>query len=82
MVMRGPHIRAVLIPLPLPAARPVHPPAAAVVRIKGAIKKLSEELHEMEVRIGVVSHTLLQLSVKNRRLMQAQAVFSDDEEDA
>ena len=53
-----------------------------VVRIKGAIKKLAEELHEMEVRIGVVSHTLLQQSVKNRRLMQAQAVFSDDEEDS
>ena len=53
-----------------------------VVRIKGAIKKLAEELHEMEVRIGVVSHTLLQQSVKNRRLMQAQSVFSDDEEDS
>ena len=56
--------------------------SSEVVRIKGAIKKLAEELHEMEVRIGVVSHTLLQQSVTNRRLMQAQAVFSDDEEDS
>ena len=54
--------------------------ATPVVRIKGAIKKLAEELHEMEVRIGVVSHTLLQLSVKNRRQMQAQAVLSDEED--
>ena len=52
----------------------------AVVRIKGAIKKLADELHEMEVRIGVVSHTLLQLSVKNRRAMQTQAEISDDED--
>jgi estrogen-related receptor beta like 1 len=51
-----------------------------VVRIKGAIKKLSDELHEMEVRIGVVSNTLLQLSLKNRRLLQNQAVMSDEDD--
>lgn len=56
--------------------------ATPVVRIKNAIKKLSEELQEMEVRIGVVSNTLLGLSMKNKRLLQAQAVMdSDDEED-
>lgn len=49
--------------------------------MKNAIKKLSEELHEMEVRIGVVSHTLLSLSMKNKRQMQAQAAILSDEED-
>lgn len=55
---------------------------STVVRIKGAIKKLAEELHDMEVRIGVVSHTLLQLSLKNRRLMhhQAAAALSDEDD--
>ena len=53
------------------------------MRIKGAIKKLSEELHGMEVRIGVVSHTLLQLSIRNKRSMMAQAAaMSDEDEDA
>lgn len=52
--------------------------ATPVVRIKGGIKKLSEELHDMEVRIGVVSHTLLQLSLKNRRLMTTQAAAAYD----
>mmetsp|Transcript_14908 Transcript_14908/g.32320 ORF Transcript_14908/g.32320 Transcript_14908/m.32320 type:complete len:480 (-) Transcript_14908:727-2166(-) len=55
--------------------------ATPVVRIKGAIKKLSEELHEMEVRIGVVSHTLLQLSLKTRRAMHSQAAIMSDDED-
>jgi len=55
--------------------------ATPVVRIKNAIKKLAEELHEIEVRIGVVSHTLLQLSVKNKRALQAQAAAMSDEED-
>lgn len=55
--------------------------ATPVVRIKGAIKKLADELHEMEVRIGVVSHTLLQLSLKSRRLMHAQAAIMSDEDD-
>lgn len=41
--------------------------------------QLADELHEMEVRIGVVSHTLLQLSLRNRRDMQTQAL--SDEED-
>ncbi|GAX75055.1 hypothetical protein CEUSTIGMA_g2499.t1 [Chlamydomonas eustigma] len=54
--------------------------ATPVVRIKGAIKKLADELHEMEVRIGVVSNTLLQLSLKNRRLLQNQAVMSDEDD--
>ncbi len=35
-----------------------------------------------QVRIGVVSHTLLQLSLKNKRMMQASAAaLSDDEQD-
>lgn len=55
--------------------------ATPVARIKTAIKQLNKELHDMEVRIGVVSHTLLQLSLKNKRLMQAQAALSDEEED-
>ncbi len=55
--------------------------ATPVVRIKGAIKKLSDELHEMEVRIGVVSHTWLQVSLKNRRQMHAQAAIMSDEDD-
>lgn len=50
-----------------------------VMRIKNAIKKLNEELHDMEVRIGVVSHTLLQLSLKNKREMQAASL--EEEED-
>lgn len=52
-----------------------------VMRIKNAIKKLNEELHDMEVRIGVVSHTLLQLSLKNRREMQTQPLAPDEDED-
>lgn len=52
-----------------------------VMRIKNAIKKLNEELHDMEVRIGVVSHTLLQLSLKNRREMQAAAAVPEEDED-
>ncbi|KAG1670197.1 hypothetical protein FOA52_014973 [Chlamydomonas sp. UWO 241] len=55
--------------------------ATPVVRIKGAIQKLGAELHEMEVRIGVVSHTLLQLSMKNRRALHAQAAESLSDED-
>ncbi|KAG2484902.1 hypothetical protein HYH03_016288 [Edaphochlamys debaryana] len=55
--------------------------ATPVARIKTAIKQLGKELHDMEVRIGVVSHTLLQLSLRNKRLMQAQAALSDEEED-
>ncbi len=35
----------------------------------------------MEVRIGVVSHTLLQLSLKSRRQMHAQAAIMSDDED-
>lgn len=50
-----------------------------VVRIKNAIKKLTEELREMEVRIGVVSHTLLSLNVKDKHRMQT-VVDSDDED--
>ncbi|GMH44778.1 hypothetical protein BSKO_12730 [Bryopsis sp. KO-2023] len=43
-----------------------------VVRIRGAIKKLSEEIREMEVLMGIVSHSLLQLSLKDRgRIMSA-----------
>ena len=34
-----------------------------------------------QVRIGVVSHTLLQLSLKNKRLMLAQAGMGSDDED-
>jgi hypothetical protein len=49
--------------------------------LQGAIKKLTDELHEMEVRIGVVSHTLLQLSLKSRRQMHAQAAIMSDDED-
>lgn len=49
--------------------------------MKNAIKKLGEELHETEVRIGVVSHTLLQLSLKNKRAMQAAAAALSDEDD-
>ncbi|GFR50652.1 hypothetical protein Agub_g12901 [Astrephomene gubernaculifera] len=55
--------------------------ATPVARIKTAIKQLNKELHDMEVRIGVVSHTLLQLSLRNKRLLQAQAALSDEEED-
>ncbi|MEW5304574.1 MAG: hypothetical protein WDW36_007176 [Sanguina aurantia] len=55
--------------------------ATPVVRIKNAIKKLNEELHDMEVRIGVVSHTLLQLSLKNKRQLFAQALATSDEDD-
>ncbi|GIL87660.1 hypothetical protein Vretimale_14667, partial [Volvox reticuliferus] len=55
--------------------------ATPVARIKTAIKQLHKELHDMEIRIGVVSHTLLQLSLRNKRLMQAQAALSDEEED-
>lgn len=54
--------------------------ATPVVRIKNAIKKLAEELGEMEVRIGVVSNTLLGLSMKNRRMMHAQALESDEDD--
>ncbi len=55
--------------------------ATPVARIKTAIKQLHKELHDMEVRIGVVSHTLLQLSLRNKRLMQAQAALSDEDEE-
>ncbi|PNG99896.1 Intraflagellar transport protein 57, partial [Tetrabaena socialis] len=55
--------------------------ATPVARIKTAIKQLNKELHDMEVRIGVVSHTLLQLSLRNKRLLQAQAALSDEDED-
>lgn len=51
------------------------------MRMKNAIKKLGEELHEIEVRIGVVSHTLLELSVKNKRALQSQAAALSDEDD-
>lgn len=52
-----------------------------VVRIKAAIKKLGEEMHGMEVRLGVVSHTLLQLSIKDKHRMHTAAALSDDEYD-
>ncbi|KAL6759007.1 intra-flagellar transport protein 57 [Haematococcus lacustris] len=56
--------------------------ATPVVRIRNAIRKLQEELHETEVRIGVVSHTLLQNSLKNKRALQAAAIaMSDDDDD-
>lgn len=55
--------------------------ATPVMRMKNAIKKLGEELHEIEVRIGVVSHTLLELSVKNKRALQSQAAALSDEDD-
>lgn len=53
------------------------------MRIKAAIKKLQEELAEAEVRIGVVSHTLMQLSVKNKQQLQSHptAPALSDEED-
>lgn len=37
------------------------------VRIKAAISSLRSELNEMEVRIGVVSHTLLHLSLRDKQ---------------
>lgn len=52
-----------------------------LVNIKAAIKRLNEEMHDMEVRIGVVSHTLLQLSLKNKRQLQSQAAALSDEDD-
>lgn len=54
--------------------------SSPVVRIKTAIKKLTEELREMEVKIGVVSHTLLSLSLKDKHRMNT-VVESDDEYD-
>ena len=42
-----------------------------VVRIKAAIKKVVEEMRAMEVRIGVVSHTLLRLSLRDRNRLHA-----------
>lgn len=48
---------------------------------QGAIQKLGAELHEMEVRIGVVSHTLLQLSLKSRRDVHSAAAMLSDEDD-
>ena len=53
------------------------------MRIKAAIKNLQEELAEAEVRIGVVSHTLMQLSVKNKRRLQShptQPSLSDEDD--
>jgi estrogen-related receptor beta like 1 len=41
--------------------------------MKNAIKKLNDELQETEVRIGVVAHTLLQLSLRNKHALQAAA---------
>jgi estrogen-related receptor beta like 1 len=35
----------------------------------------------LQVRIGVVSHTLLQNSLKNKRALQAAAAAMSDEED-
>lgn len=53
------------------------------MRIKGAIKTLQSELADAEVRIGVVSHTLLQLSMKNKRALQSHPTGpqQSDEED-
>ncbi len=54
------------------------------MRMKAAIKKLQDELAEAEVRIGVVSHTLLQLSIKNKQMMiqsHPTAPAQSDEED-
>ena len=53
------------------------------MRMKAAIKQLQQELAEAEVRIGVVSHTLLQLSVKTKRLLHSHPTGplpSDDED--
>jgi len=61
----------------------VHTCAPLQMRIKAAIKNLQEELAEAEVRIGVVSHTLMQLSVKNKRLLQShptQPSLSDEDD--
>eukprot|EP00798_Chlamydomonas_sp_ICE-L_P025833 gene25833-11510_t len=55
--------------------------ATPVVRMKNAIKKLADELKEMEVRIGVVSHTLVGVSMKNKRMLQAQAALDSDDDD-
>lgn len=40
--------------------------ASPVVCVKGAIKNLNEEIKDMEVLMGLVSQSLLQLSIKDK----------------
>jgi estrogen-related receptor beta like 1 len=49
-----------------------------IVRIKAALKKLGEELRDMEVRIGVLSHQLLQVSLRKKQNAHARAVFNEE----
>ena len=42
-----------------------------LVRIKKALKKLKEEIQEMELRMGVLSHTLMQAKMRHRTAKDA-----------
>ncbi|XP_030258296.1 intraflagellar transport protein 57 homolog [Sparus aurata] len=44
----------------------VIPPSAPVVKIKQSLTKLKQEIVQMDVRIGVVEHTLLQAKLKEK----------------
>lgn len=53
-------------------------PAAPLVKIRQSLTKLKQEAAQMDVRVGVVEHTLLQSQLKERsdmtRDMHAAAV--------
>lgn len=44
-------------------------PSAPVVKIKQSLTKLKQEIVQMDVRIGVVQHTLLQAKLKEKSNM-------------
>ncbi len=44
-------------------------PSAPVVKIKQSLTKLKQEIVQMDVRIGVVEHTLLQAKLKEKSNM-------------
>lgn len=45
------------------------PPSAPVVKIKQSLTKLKQEIVQIDVRIGVVQHTLLQAKLKEKSNM-------------
>ncbi len=50
--------------------------ASPLVRIKGAIKAVKDELRGMDVRIGVVGHSLVQRGLRDRQARVAQGMMA------
>ena len=54
---------------------------APLVKIKQAIQRIKQECQQMDVRVGVVQHILLQAKMKERTNQNKSIKGGDDEDD-